>query len=117
MSATLQTEKGTITYSDDFIARLVGITATECYGVVGMSAQKATDGIMELLKGENLKKGVKIFTDESHELTIQLFIIVEYGISIAAAAASLIETVKYTLESTTGLSVKEVDVMVNGVRI
>jgi len=80
MSATLQTEKGMIVYSDDFIARLVGITATECYGVVGMSAQKATDGIMELLKGENLKKGVKVFTDESNELTIQVFIIVEYGI-------------------------------------
>lgn len=37
MSAVIQTGKGTITVTDDFIASVAGFTATECYGVVGMS--------------------------------------------------------------------------------
>ena len=117
MSAILQVEKGIITYSDPFISQLAGIIATECYGVVGMSSQRATDGILELLKGENLKKGIKVFTDETNQLTVQLYIVVEYGISIAAAASSLIETVKYSLERMTGLTVKEVNVIINGIRV
>ena len=46
MSAVLEKKLGNIIYTDDYIASLVGITATECQGVVGMaSQQKMSDGI------------------------------------------------------------------------
>ena len=78
------------------------------YGVVGMaSQQKMADGIAELLGRDNLKRGVKIYTNEDHSLRIDLFIIVQYGISIVASSNSIIETVKYSLEKATGLVVKE----------
>ena len=117
MSAILQTELGSVTYTDDFIGTIAGITTTECYGVVGMASKKMTDGIVDLLKRDNLKKGVKIFTDSSSALRIDLFIVVEYGISIYAASSSIIETVRYNVEKTTGLNVKEVNVIVSGIRV
>ena len=36
----------------------------ESYGIVGMASKNATDGFFELLKRENLSKGVKIYTDK-----------------------------------------------------
>lgn len=117
MSAILQTNLGTITYSDDYICTIAGVATTECYGVVGMTAKKVSDGIVDLVKRENLKKGVKVFTDQSNALRIDLYIVVEYGISIVAAASSIIETVRYQVEKATGLIVRDVNVMVSGIRV
>ena len=114
MSATLQTEHGKIVYSDDYISRIVGVAATECYGVVAMAVSKASD---TLFKKDNPKRGVRITTDESHRLKIDLNIVVEYGISIYATASSMIETIRYKVESATGLSVSEVNIMVSGIRV
>lgn len=117
MSAILQNKLGTITYSDDYIGSIAGLTTTECYGVVGMSSKKMTDGFVDLLKGENLKRGVKVYTDKSNSLRIDLYIVVEYGISIYAASSSIIETVRYNIEKSTGLNVKEVNIIVSGIRV
>ena len=70
MSAILQTKRGNITYSDDYIGAIAGMATTECYGVVGMSSKKMTDGFVELLGRENLRRGVRIFTDQSNTLRI-----------------------------------------------
>lgn len=117
MSAVLQTKLGKITYSDDYIASVAGLTATECYGVVGMSAKKAADGLWVLLRRDNIKKGVKIYTDQSNALRIDLNIVVEYGISISAAASAIIETVRYNVEKATSLVVKEVNIIISGIRV
>ena len=51
------------------------------------------------------------------KVDIDLFIIVEYGISISAVAASIIETVKYKVEHLTGISVGRVNVCVEDIRV
>ena len=117
MSATIQNEMGKIIYSDDYLATIVGHAATECYGVVGMAIAKPSDGLLSAIKKENMKKGVRISANETHQLKIELNIVVEYGISIYAAASSIIETVRYRVESVTGLSVKEVNIIVSGIRV
>ena len=117
MSAILTTEMGTVTYSDDFIGTIAGQTATECYGVVGMAPARMTDSIVGVVKKDNVKKGIRVFTDETNALRIDLNIIVEYGISIYAAASSIIETVRYNVEKYTGLTVRDVNIIVSGVRV
>lgn len=117
MSAILQTKRGNITYSDEYIGSIAGLATTECYGVVGMSSTKMTDGIVELLGRENLRRGVRIFTDQSNALRIDLFIVVQYGISITATSSSIIETVRYHVERATGLIVKEVNIIISGIRV
>ncbi len=116
MAVIQQKSLGKIVYSDEFISNLAGLASMDCYGIVGMASQKAMDGIVELLKGENLNKGVKI-TTENESIRIQLYVIVEYGVSISAVASNVIDTVKYKVESITGLNVEKVDVTVNGIRV
>ena len=116
MAVIQQTTYGKIEFSDEFLSNLAGVAAMDCYGIVGMASQKAMDGIVELLKGENLNKGVKIIT-ENGVVKIHLFIVVEYGVSIAAVASNVIDTVKYRVEKCTGLNVEKVDVTINGIRV
>ena len=51
------------------------------------------------------------------KVDIDLYIIVEYGISISAVAASIIETVKYKVEHLTGITVGRVNVCVEDIRV
>ncbi len=81
-----------------------------------MASKRATDGIVELLGLDNLSRGVKVYTQDN-EVIIDLFIIVEYGISIAAVAKNVIDTVKYNVENLTGTTVKKVNITVEGVRV
>lgn len=117
MSAVLKTSIGKISYSEDFIGKIAGINAMECYGIVGMANKNATDGIVNLLKIDNLKRGVRVKTDETENVSVELYIVVKYGVSISAVAANIIETVKFGLENMTGLNVENVDVVVQGIKI
>jgi len=48
---------------------------------------------------------------------IDLFIIVEYGVSINTVAKNVIERAKYNVENLTGMTVEQVNVTVHGVRV
>ena len=116
MSAKFRTQYGEINISEDVLASIAGLATTECYGLVGMANKNAKDGLVELVKRESLSKGVKI-TAEGDEVTIDLYIIVEFGTKISAVADNIISKVKYTLENLTGLKVKKVNINVQGVRL
>ena len=116
MAVIQQNSYGKIEYSDEFLSNLAGLATMDCYGIVGMSSQKAMDGIVEMLKGENLSKGVRIYT-ENDAVHVELYVIVEYGVSISAVASNVIDTVKYRVEKITGLNVEKVDVTINGIRV
>lgn len=117
MSAVLQLNAGEIIYSDDYIASVAGFAATECYGVIGMSPKKVWDSVAEVLGKDNIKKGVKVYTDQTSAIKIELHIVVEYGTSISALGNSIIQTVRYNVEKTTGLTVKDINVIVSGIRV
>jgi uncharacterized alkaline shock family protein YloU len=116
MSAKLTNSFGSVLYSDEMLSNLAGIATMECYGIVGMASRRAMDGIVELLKGENLSKGVKVYADGS-QVTIELFVVLEYGVSLAAVATNIMDTVKYKLETLTGLEVKKINVTISDIRI
>ena len=107
---------GTIEYEDDVIASIVGLCTMECYGVVGMAAKNAQDGLWELMKFENLKRGVKV-RNIDNMLRINLFIIIEYGTKIPIIANNIIQKVKYTIEYYTELKVSNITVNVQGLRV
>ena len=74
------------------------------------------DGIVEWLGRENLSKGVQI-RSVGDMLDVDLFIIVEYGISIAEVCKTIVDTVRYKLESMTGVKVRKVNISVEGIRV
>ena len=112
----INNENGNIIYSDEVIANIVGISTMECYGVVGMASKSPKDGLWELLKGENLAKGVKV-NCKDEILNIEIYIIVEYGTKISVIANNIIQKVKYNIENLTGLKVSTITVNVQGVRV
>lgn len=116
MAIITNTEYGFIEYNDEVIANIAGVATTECYGVVGMASKRVSDGFWELLKKENLGRGVKT-TLEENSIKIEVYIIVEYGTKISTVANNIIQKVKYTVESLTGLNVSKVVVNVQGIRV
>jgi uncharacterized alkaline shock family protein YloU len=116
MSAKYRTQYGEVNISEDVLATISGLAATECYGLVGMASKNAKDGLVELLKRENLAKGVKVAA-EGKEINIDLFIVVEFGTKISTIADNIISKVKYTVENLTGLKVNKVNINVQGVRV
>ena len=89
MKGRMSTELGSIVIDTDAIAQYAGSEAMECFGIVGMAAVSMKDGLVKLLKGENLGRGINVV------------IIVSYGVSIQAVARNLIDYVKYKLEKYT----------------
>ena len=112
----IKNELGTISVVEDVITTVAGYAAIECIGIVAMASKRATDGLVELLGRENLKRGVRAVLNED-SVSINLYIIVEYGVSIAAVAKNVIETVKYRVENLVGIKVDQVNVTVEGIRV
>ena len=116
MPLTIKNKFGTITIENEVVARIAGMAAIDCYGIVGMAAKNIKDGLVQLLKMESLTKGVHLKIINS-SIIIDLHIIVEYGTNIAAIADSIVSTVKYRVEENIGLPVAEVNIFVEGVRV
>ncbi|WP_138158803.1 Asp23/Gls24 family envelope stress response protein [Peptoniphilus catoniae] len=115
MSANIKTDKGFIIIDNNVIANIAGVSAMESYGIVGMAAKSAADGILEILKFDKLSKGIKVST-ENNEINISLHVVLEYGVKISTVGENIIDRVKFNIESLTGLTINNIEVVVEGVR-
>lgn len=116
MAAKIYNELGVITIDNEVTARVAGLAATECCGVVGMAVKNVKDGIVQLLKKDSLTKGISITVDDML-VSIALHIIVEYGTNIPAIAETVSSAVKYKVEEATGLTVSKINIFVEGIRV
>lgn len=116
MKVNFDTEYGKVVIENNVVAKIAGLTAVECFGIVGMAAMNKRDGLVKLLTRNSLAKGIQIETDEE-ELVINFHIIIAYGVSISAVAENLMQSVKYQVENITGFKVKKINIFVEGVRV
>ena len=105
---------GSIRIADEVVEVIAGLAASQIAGVVGMSGGLVGDLAHMLGRNKNLSKGVKVEVGQ-HEVAVDLFIVVEYGVSIPEVALGVQESVKEAIESMTGLKVVETNVHVQGV--
>lgn len=112
----VNTGLGNLVIDKDVIAKYAGASAIECFGIVGMASVSLKDGLVTKLKKDSLKHGVGVSVSMENRITIDLHIIVSYGVSISAVAENLISNVKYKVEEFAGLSVEKINVLVEGVR-
>ena len=108
MKGRISNRLGEIQINPEVIATYAGITAVECFGIVGMAAIS--------MKKESLTHGINVEIRENHIL-VDFHVIVAYGISISAVADNLIENVKYKVEEFTGMEVDKINIYVEGVRV
>ena len=116
MAAEIKNEKGLIRISNSVIANIAGYAATKCYGVVGMAIRSGKDGIAQLLKKENLDKGIKVKV-VGDTVDISLYVIMEYGVNLSTVGDIIKSDVKYQVEEATGLRVGSATVNVESIRV
>ena len=116
-NAEFELAKGKVTIDAEVIAQIAGYAATTSYGVVGMAYRSKTDSVASLLKKENLTKGIKVQIASDNTVTVDIHIIIEYGVNINVIGKSIIKNVKYHISHMTGLDVEQVNVCVEGFRV
>ena len=115
-SSSMNTQLGNIIIDNEVIAQYAGTVAKESFGVVGMAVVNMKDGIVSLLKKDNVTKGIAV-SIKDNKLVLDFHIIVSYGVSIMAVADNLIDSVKYKVGEFTGLEIEKVNIYVEGVRV
>ena len=116
MKGRMSTDMGKIVIDTEVIAKYAGSSAVECFGIVGMASVNVKDGLWNLLKSDNINHGVEVVI-EDNKLSINMHIIVAYGVSIIAVSDNLISNVKYKVENFTGLEIEKINIFVEGVRV
>lgn len=104
---------GQVKISSDVIVVIAHTVASEVEGVAAMNANIA-DNISSVLGRKNVPKGVKVEIDDN-DVTIDLYIIVNYGARIPEVAWKIQERVKTAVESMTGMNVASINIHVQGV--
>jgi len=102
---------GRITISNRAIAQIVGLTALECYGVVGLDGGR----VGRLLGRDDPTRGVEV-KPGVEGLAVALHVVVEYGLNLAEVASTVRSRVSYEVGRLTGLEVASVEVHIGDLR-
>ena len=110
---TEQSELGQINISGEVLEIITNISTKEIEGVMGLSGN-ITDEIAGIFSRKSHMKGVVVTVDEK-VVTIDVNIIVNFGIKIPEVAWKVQENIKTSIESMTGMKVDNVNVNIAGI--
>jgi uncharacterized alkaline shock family protein YloU len=104
---------GDITITNEAIAQIAGLTAAECYGVVGTVARGGRLG--SLVARDRPQRGVDV-SRKPEGLVITLHVVVEHGLNLTEVASTVRSHVGYEVSRLTGIPTASVDVHIADVR-
>lgn len=107
---------GRIKVSPVAVAGVVGGAVLQCYGVVGIAGRRMKNGRAQMLNEDSYGDGI-VVSMESETITIDVYVIVEYGTRISEVAHNIITTVGTAVRRTLGTVPVRVNVNVQGLRI
>ncbi|MDD2420859.1 MAG: Asp23/Gls24 family envelope stress response protein [Heliobacteriaceae bacterium] len=107
---------GRVSVADDVIAGVVSQAVVECYGLVAMASKRLLGGISAKL-GEGQARGIYIVRHDDGTITLDLHVVVAYGVRIPEVARTAMERAKIAVENQLGLTVREVNINVHGIKI
>jgi len=116
MEGRLDTRYGSVIIDTEVIGQYAGSIAVECFGIVGMATVNMRDGLVKLIMGDRLTKGIKVTVSDDNKITLDFHVIVVYGVNIATVADNLISNVKYRVEEFCSMEVEKINIYVEGVR-
>ncbi len=108
-------EGDSVRISPEVIGIITGIAAGEVEGIAGMSGG-IVDGIAEKLGRKDFGKGIKVRL-EGEIVSLDLNVVVEYGVRIMETAKKLMQKVRTTVEEVTGLPVASINIHVIGINL
>lgn len=108
---------GVIELHQHFFSDLIGHTVTSCFGVVGMANSGPVQNIRQRVFRHNnyTDRGVSVYVQDD-ELSVDIHIVVSYGVNIKAIVDSITNKVRYTVEQATGFKIKSVNVYVDAMK-
>lgn len=109
---SLSSALGRISISHEAVAHIVGRVAAEAYGVVRMAPRSPRDRLTR----DRLRQGITVGGSAEEGVTIELSVVVEYGLNLAEVASTLRNRVRYEVERLTGLRVADIEVRIQDVR-
>ena len=107
---------GKLHVANDVLADMVGHAAMECYGVVGMVAPSAADGISKILPPSRLRRGITLESTDAG-VRVDLYVVIEYGTNINAVSQNLVETVTFVLKEQARVNIDTIEVHVQDVKV
>ena len=107
---------GTLTVMDGVISDLIGYAALETFGVVGMAAPSLPDGFAKLLPARALRRGITVEKCEEG-LLIDMYIIVEHGVSLTTVSQNLVDRVRFVVENYADQKIAGVSIHVQGIHV
>ncbi|MBP5177048.1 MAG: Asp23/Gls24 family envelope stress response protein [Clostridia bacterium] len=117
MSVSTTNIYGNISISDEAIARVAAQSSIECYGIVEMYQRPIKDAFADKLANKGaFINGVKVVC-MGDKISLDLYVIVKFGVSLAAVAETLKQTVKYHVENFTGMIVNCININIKGVKL
>ena len=112
-----KTERGAVVIGSNVYTNIAGVAASNCFGVKGMAIRSMTDGLVHLLRKESMGKGVRVQFHEDDTISIDLHIMVDHGVNLAAVGASIISEVRYVVHKCAGTQVRAVNVYIDSMMI
>lgn len=102
--------------SDGALASIIGLSAHEVPGVVGMAPASMSEGLRRLLGARQVDEGVVIEHPNGEERAdVDLHVVVAYGVNIPVVADSVRERVRYAALHYAGITLDVIKVRVVGV--
>ena len=116
MKGYMNNALGVVSIEPEVVSTYAGSVAVECFGIVGMAAVNVKDGLVKLLKRDYLHHGISVAISDN-KITLDFHVIISYGVNVETVADNLINTVKYKVESFTGMQIEKINIFVEGVRV
>ncbi|MDO4518856.1 MAG: Asp23/Gls24 family envelope stress response protein [Eubacteriales bacterium] len=104
---------GNVHISDEVVAVIAGLAATEVDGIASMGGNITYD-LVSKLGMKSLSKGVKVAV-ENGKVTVDLTLNIDYGKNLIQTGKKVQEKVKSSIETMTGLEVANVNINIAGV--
>ena len=108
-----ESENGGVNITDEVVAIIAGLAATEVEGVSSL-AGNLTNEVISKAGMNKLSKGVKIITEEENKVAVRLGVNISYGYEIPKICQQVQDKVKNAIENMVGLEVKIASVAVAG---
>ncbi len=107
------TTLGSIHISPKAVAAIAYHATLQSYGVVGLAPKNLAEGL-SITKDPT--RGVSVHYD-GETVDIDIHVIVEYGTRITSVANSVANAVRYNVEKTLGMPVRNVNVHIHDLRV
>jgi len=106
---------GSVRIHNNVISVIAHEAADNVPGVIELSGT-LVDGLADIIGKRSRDRGIRVAVQSENTITIELTVVLEYGVNIPETCGALQNEVRTSVEEMTGKKVQAVNVSVQGIR-